>query len=82
MTTVMAILFLAVSVVLFGAAFGLMYANIKSINEQMEKPQQKYRVPAPHPEMEGVAWGEELMVVNFDEEDDDDDGDVPAVVRR
>ena len=78
----MAILFLAVSVVLFGAAFGLMYANIKSINEQMEKPQQKYRVPAPHPEMEGVAWGEELMVVNFDEEDDDDDGDVPAVVRR
>ena len=50
----------------------------------MEKPQQKYRVPAPHPEMEGVAWGEELMVINFDDEedDDDDDGDVPAVVRR
>tara|TARA_B100000131_G_scaffold277815_1_gene281907 strand:+ start:1024 stop:1287 length:264 start_codon:yes stop_codon:yes gene_type:complete len=87
MTTVMAILFLAVSVVLFGAAFGLMYANIKSINEQMDKPRQKYRVPAPHPEMEGVAWGEELMVINFDDEeieedDDDDDGDVPAVVRR
>tara|TARA_B100001250_G_scaffold76690_1_gene62816 strand:- start:626 stop:886 length:261 start_codon:yes stop_codon:yes gene_type:complete len=86
MTTVMAILFLAVSIVLFGAAFGLMYANIKSINEQMDKPVQKYRIPAPHPEMEGVEWGEELMVINFDDEefedDDDDDGDVPAVVRR
>ena len=80
MTTVMAILFLAVSVVLFGAAFGLMYANIKSINEQMEKPQQKYRVPAPHPEMEGVNTGDELLVYTpeDDDDDDDDDGDIPT----
>ena len=32
-----------------------------------------YRPPAPHPEMEGVKYGEELMVFNPEEEDDDDD---------
>ena len=40
-----------------------------------------YRVPAPHPEMEGIKYGEELLVFNpEEEEDDDDDGDVPAYV--
>ena len=40
-----------------------------------------YRIPAPHPEMEGIKYGEELLVFNpEEEEDDDDDGDVPAYV--
>ena len=32
-----------------------------------------------HPEMEGVEWGEELMVVNFE---DEDDGDGDVVIRK
>ena len=39
-----------------------------------------YRPSAPHPEMEGIKYGEELLVFNPEEEDDDDDGDI--VVRR
>ena len=36
-----------------------------------------YKVPAPHPEMEGVKYGEELMIFNPDDfEEDDDDGDI------
>ena len=45
------------------------------VQEEYRKPSKpKTRIPAPHPEMEGVKWGEELMVVNFEDEDDDDDG--------
>ena len=37
-------------------------------------------MPAPHPEMEGVQYGEELMVFTPEEEDEDDDGD-PMISR-
>ena len=37
-----------------------------------------YRPSAPHPEMEGVKTGEELLVYTPEEEDDDDDGDIPT----
>ena len=42
-----------------------------------------YKMPAPHPEMEGVKTGEELLVYTpeefeEDEDDDDDDGDIPT----
>jgi hypothetical protein len=30
--------------------------------------------------MEGVKYGEELLVFSAEEEDDDDDGDIPAYV--
>ena len=37
----------------------------------------KTKIPAPHPEMEGVKYGEELMVFNPEDlEEDDDDGDI------
>ena len=32
-----------------------------------------YQPPAPHPEMEGVKTGEELLVFSPEEDDDDDD---------
>ena len=42
-----------------------------------------YRMPAPHPEMEGVKYGEELMVFNpEDEEDDDDEDDGDIIVKE
>ena len=38
-----------------------------------------YKLPAPHPEMEGVKTGEELLVYTPEEdEEDDDDGDIPT----
>ena len=50
---------------------------VKSYGDAMRP----YKMPAPHPEMEGVKFGEELMVFTPEEEDDDDDdGDI--VVRR
>ena len=50
---------------------------VKSYSDAMRA----YRPSAPHPEMEGIKYGEELLVFNPEEEDDeDDDGDI--VVRR
>ena len=63
---------MVVAVSLLGAAFALMFGNIKSINEDMNKPRTKVKLPAPHPEMEGVNFGEELMSVNFQEQDEED----------
>ena len=39
-----------------------------------------YKIAAPHPEMEGVKTGDELLVYTpeEDEDDDDDDGDIPT----
>ena len=62
-----------------GAAFAFMWKSMSMVQEEYNKPPRpKARIPAPHPEMEGVKWGEELMVVNFEdmEEEEDDDGDV------
>ena len=49
---------------------------VKSYDDTMRA----YRMPAPHPEMEGVQFGEELMVFTPEEEDEDDDGD-PIISR-
>ena len=48
---------------------------VKSYGDAMRP----YRPPAPHPEMEGVKTGEELLVFTpEEEEEDDDDGDIPT----
>tara|TARA_B100001029_G_C14799405_1_gene306257 strand:- start:99 stop:341 length:243 start_codon:yes stop_codon:yes gene_type:complete len=63
-----------------GAAFAFVWKSISMMQEEMNKPQQfKNKIPAPHPEMEGVEWGEELMVVNFE---DEDDGDGDVIIRK
>ena len=52
-----------------GAAFAFMWKSMSMVREEYNKPPRpKTKIPAPHPEMEGVKWGEELMVVNFDDE--------------
>ena len=40
-----------------------------------------YKIPAPHPEMEGIKYGEELLVFNPEDQEDDDDDDGDIVVR-
>ena len=60
-----------------GAAFAFMWKSMSMLQEEYKKPPRpKTRIPAPHPEMEGVKWGEELMVVNFEDMEEDDDGDI------
>ena len=49
---------------------------VKSYGDAMKA----YKMPAPHPEMEGIKYGEELLVFH-PEEDDDDDDDGDIVVR-
>ena len=76
----------------FAAVFGMtcvyMFMMMRSTISDFDKRPVKsygdamraYRPPAPHPEMECIKYGEELLVFNPEEEDDDDDGDI--VVRR
>jgi len=54
-----------------GAAFAFMWKSMSMVQEEYNNPRPKTKIPAPHPEMEGVKWGEELMVVNFEDEEDD-----------
>ena len=47
--------------------------SVRSYGDSMRA----YKIPAPHPEMEGVKTGDELLVFTPEEEDeDDDDGDI------
>ena len=50
---------------------------VKSYDDTMRA----YRMPAPHPEMEGIKYGEELLVFNPEDEDDDDEDDGDIIVR-
>ena len=46
---------------------------VKSYGDEMKA----YKMPAPHPEMEGVKTGDEFLIFTpeeYDEDDDDDDG--------
>ena len=81
-------IYLVFFVMLFASTFAFMWRMMSSTLSEMDrKPTRSYgetmrayRPPAPHPEMEGIKYGEELLVFNPEEEDDDDDGDI--VVRR
>ena len=74
---------------LFASTFAFMWRMMSSTLSEMDKKPVKsygdamrpYKIPAPHPEMEGVKTGEELLVYTpeeFDEDEDDDDGDIPV----
>ena len=73
---------------LFASTFAFMWRMMSSTLSEMDrKPTRSYgetmrayRPPAPHPEMEGVRTGDELLVYTPEEEDDDeDDGDSPIL---
>ena len=59
---------------IFGATFAFMWKMMSSTLSDLNQPI-KTKVPAPHPEMEGVKYGEELMVFNVDDLEDDEGGD-------
>ena len=69
------LIYLICFVSLLGATFAFMYTMMMSTLRDFDKPRvrKKTVIPAPHPEMEGVEYGEELLV--FRSEDNDSEGD-------
>ena len=47
---------------LAGMTFAFMFKSMENIFELEKKPTKKTKLPAPHPEMEGVQPGESLLV--------------------
>ena len=45
-----------------GATFAFMWKMTTASLEALNKPIKRSKVPAPHPEMEGAKYGEELLV--------------------
>ena len=85
MNDVTILIFLVCFVAVFGATFAFMWRMMGSTLSTFEKTSvnsygdamRSYKMPAPHPEKEGIKYGEELLVFNPEEEDDDDDdGDI------
>ena len=81
-------IYLIFFVMVFASTFAFMWKLMSSTLSDMDrKPvrsygeaMRSYRPPAPHPEMEGVRTGDELLVYTPEEEEDDDDdeGDIPT----
>ena len=88
MTDTLIFIYLVFFVMLFASTFAFMWRMMSSTLSEMDRKPVKsygdamrpYKMPAPHPEMEGVKTGDELLVFNGldDEEEDDDDGDIPT----
>ena len=87
MSDTLIFIYLVFFVILFASTFAFMWRMMSSTLREMDrKPTRSYgdsmkayQPPAPHPEMEGVRTGEELLVFTPEEdEEDDDDGDIPT----
>ena len=79
------LIYLIFFVALFGATFAYMWKMMATTLSEFNRTptnsytdaMKPYKIPAPHPEMEGIKYGEELLVFNpEDQEDEDDDGDI------
>ena len=90
MNDVTILIFLVCFVAVFGATFAFMWRMMGSTLSTFDKTSvnsygdamRSYKMPAPHPEMEGVNTGDELLIFTpeeyYEDDDDDDDGDIPA----
>ena len=84
MNDVTILIFLVCFVAVFGATFAFMWRMMGSTLSTFDKTSvnsygdamRSYKMPAPHPEMEGVKTGEELLIYTPEEEDEDDEGDI------
>ena len=68
-------IYLICFVSLLGATFAFMYTMMMSTLKDFNKPRKKNKtvIPAPHPEMQGVKYGEELLVFRSEDNDSEDD---------
>ena len=89
MNDTLVFIYLIFFVMVFASTFAFMWRMMSSTLSEMDKKPVKsygdamkpYKMPAPHPEMEGIKYGEELLVFNPEEEDDDDEDDGDIIVR-
>jgi len=73
-------IYLIFFVMVFASTFAFMWRMMSSTLSEMDrKPTRSYgdamrpyRPPAPHPEMEGVRTGDELLVYTPEEEEDEE----------
>ena len=69
---IFAILYILISVAMLGAAFALIFRNLRDI-DKIEKgtynivEKKRFVTRQQHPEMEDVEVGDELLIVRFDE---------------
>ena len=74
-------IYLVFFVILFASTFAFMWRMMSSTIAEMDRrptrsygdAMRPYKPPAPHPEMEGVKTGEELLVFTPEEDDEDDE---------
>ena len=80
MSDTLIFIYLVFFVILFASTFAFMWRMMSSTIAEMDRgptrsygdSMRAYQPPAPHPEMEGVKNGEELLVYTPEEEDDDE----------
>ena len=72
---IIVLIYLICFVSLAGATFAFMYTMMMSTLRDFDKPRvrKKTVIPAPHPEMQGVKYGEELLVFRSEDNDSEDD---------
>ena len=76
-------IYLVFFVMLFASTFAFMWRMMSSTLSEMDKKPTKtygdamkpYKIPAPHPEMEGIKTGEELLVFSLEDIEDDEGED-------
>ena len=77
MSDTLIFIYLVFFVILFASTFAFMWRMMSSTIAEMDRrptrsygeAMKPYKIPAPHPEMEGVRTGEELLV--FKQEEDE-----------
>ena len=80
MNDTLVFIYLIFFVMVFASTFAFMWRMMSSTLSEMDrKPvrsygdaMRPYRPPAPHPEMEGVRTGDELLVYTPEEEDEEE----------
>jgi len=80
MNDTLVFIYLIFFVMVFASTFAFMWKLMSSTLSEMDrKPTRSYgdamrpyRPPAPHPEMEGVRTGDELLVYTPEEEEDEE----------
>ena len=67
MNTIFITVYLLGFFALAGMTFAFFFRSMGEVFQEVNKPK-KTKLPAPHPEMEGVKYGEELLVFKHPEE--------------
>ena len=73
MSEIAVIAYLIGFAIVAGATFAFMWKMTTASLEALNKPIKRTRIPAPHPEMEGVQYGEELLIFTPKKEDEEVD---------